>query len=64
MTQGPVISPNTKGGAIITFDKKVHELTCTLKNGCKWNYLKEQDMDIPRRYHVGINIPLNTIVDC
>ena len=56
--------PNAKGGAILTFDKKVFELTCTTKNGCKWKYLKEQDMAIPRRYHVSINIPSNTAVDC
>merc|ERR1712223_509264 len=64
MTQGPSMLPNAKGRAILTFDKKVFELTCTTANGCKWKYLKEQDMAIPRRYHVAINIPSNTAVDC
>merc|ERR1711935_74872 len=64
MTGGPNIIPNTKGGGILTFDKKVFELTCTHSGGCKWKHLKKQNMAIPCRYHVGISIPANTVVKC
>lgn len=64
MTSGPNLLPNTKGGAILTFDKKVYVLTCTTVDGCKWDRKMEHDMDIARRYHVGISIPANTHVKC